>query len=100
MSREQLLIEEESGAGDVADGAGVFGALFDVYREQGYERGYERAIQDVLASLVSLTETYLRAHAPEASALRRQLYAYVEFLERRLESAARDTGYVSGGLGI
>jgi hypothetical protein len=103
MTRDQTLVEEHSGgAGDDAfvEEAGVFGALFDVYREQGFERGYERAVQDMLGSLVTVTEKYLRAHPTGAPALRRQLYAYVEFLERQLESAARETGYVSGGLGI
>lgn len=80
--------------------AGVFGALFDVSREQGYERGYRRAIQDVLASLVTVTEAYLRARPGSSDDARRRLYAYVEFLEAHLESASRDTGFVNGGLGI
>ena len=90
----------EQGEDLAVEDAEVFGARFDVYREQGYERGYERALQDVLSSLVTVTETYLRTHLPESSSMRRQLYAYVEFLERRLEAVARDSGYVAGGLGI
>lgn len=80
--------------------AGVFGALFDVYREQGHERGYRRAMKDVLASLVTVTEAYLRARPGSSDDERRGLYAYVEFLEAHLESASLDAGFVNGGLGI
>lgn len=80
--------------------AGVFGALFDVYREQGFDCGYRQAIRDVLASLVTVTEAYLRSRPSSADELRGRLYAYVDFLEAHLESASHDAGYVNEGLGI
>jgi hypothetical protein len=86
---------------DVHETTGVLGALIDVYRKEGYERGYHRALHDVLDSLVGVTERFLRDGDPDSGASRRLIYAYVEFLEREIHAASNDVaGYVSGGLGI
>ena len=81
------------------DESSVIGTLLDAYRQQGYERGYQQATRDVLASLVTVTEAYLRSRPGDAPD-RRELYAFVEFLEHRLEASAANAGYVTGGLGI
>jgi hypothetical protein len=89
----------ESNAG--TESPGILGALIDVYREEGYERGYGRASRDILDSLVGITERFLRDGAPGSAASRQLVYAYVEFLEREIQAASGDVaGYVSGGLGI
>ena len=85
-----------------ADQAGsIFGALIEVYREQGFEQGYQKAMNDVLRSLVHLTEQYLGGRADDAKAdVRRIVYGYVEHLQSEIRRASNDAGYVSGGLGI
>jgi hypothetical protein len=86
---------------EVQETTGVLGALIDVYRREGDERGYQRALRDVLDSLVGVTERFLRDGDPDSGASRRVIYAYVEFLEREIHAASNDVaGYVSGGLGI
>lgn len=69
--------------------SGAFGA-------GGYRRGYSRALQNLLASLVPLAEQHLRAK-PSA---RRDVYAFIEFLEQHLERTSSQAGYVADGLGI
>lgn len=80
---------------------GIFSALIEVYRGQGFEQGYEKAMSDVLGSLVHLTEQYLdgRSDSPKAE-LRRIVYGYVEHLQSHIRHASNDAGFVSGGLGI
>ncbi|HEY2584681.1 MAG TPA: hypothetical protein VGI81_02825 [Tepidisphaeraceae bacterium] len=82
------------------ESAGILSAVLDVYQEQGFERGYERAMHDLLASLVSVTEQYLIRQDSRSGETRRLLYGYVEFLEDHIRRASDDAAYVSDGLGI
>jgi len=92
---------DSSDADQSVESPGILGALIDAYREEGYERGYQRAVQDVLDSLVGITERFIREAGTDAGVSRQGVYAYVEFLEREIQAASRDVaGYVSGGLGI
>jgi len=86
---------------DTDESTGILGAVIDAYREEGYERGYDRASRDVLDSLVGIAERFLRESGGHASQSRQLVYAFVEFLEREIQAASGDVaGYVSGGLGI
>ena len=85
----------------IDDPTGVFGAVIDAYREEAYESGYDRASRDVLDSLVGIAERYLRQAVDHGGGSRQVVYAFVEFLEREIQSASGDVaGYVIGGLGI
>jgi hypothetical protein len=88
-------------ADEAVQSPGILSALIDAYREEGFERGYERAARDVLDSLVGITERFLReANGGEGNS-RQLVYAFVEFLEREiLAESGNVAGYVSGGLGI
>jgi hypothetical protein len=97
---ELIELHDEPTAG------GVIPSLLSVYQQRGYERGYQRAVNDILISLFSVTEDFVKAHSldessPESTAdLRRVLYQFGQQLERRLQVLAPDSGYVSDGLGI
>jgi hypothetical protein len=97
---------------DITDGppaapaAGVLGSVLGVYEQHGYDAGYRRAVQDVLLSLLGVTEQFIRQQGtggPSPEDLRRVVWALHEDLERRLAAGgeARSTsGEVEGGLGI
>ena len=79
---------------------GLFGGLMDVYREQGYERGYQRAINDLLTVLLLAREEYVRSAEGSLPDARRLFYGFERYAEERILSLNPDHGYVSGGLGI
>lgn len=71
-------------------------ASVEAYLDDGYRRGYNAALQNLLESLVPLAEAHLRS-SPGG---RRHVYAFIEYLERHVERAASENSYVSDGLGI
>jgi hypothetical protein len=75
-------------------------ALIDAYRGQGEQIGYRKAMRDVLDALVPLTERFLRQTDSLSAEHRKLIYRYVELLQREVQTASNDAGYVSGGLGI
>ena len=92
---------------------GVLGSVLGVYERHGYEAGYRRAVQDVLLSLLGVTEQFIRerglnpggtpgatASETDAANLRRVVWALREDLERRFERDRNASGFVEGGLGI
>lgn len=80
---------------------GMLSSVMAVHRERGFDAGYDRAVNDVLLSLMLLTEEYLQRQPPEAKAdLRRDLYAFEEFVERNIHRLRSQHGFVEGGLGI
>jgi hypothetical protein len=99
---KDLRVAIDSDAQTGVDHTGsIFGALIEVYRKQGFEHGYQKAMNDVLSSLVHLTEQYLGGRTDDAKAdVRRIVYSYVEHLQTEIRRASNDAGYVSGGLGI
>jgi hypothetical protein len=97
--------------GDVDESLeGVLPNVLSLYEQQGYRRGYDRAVLDLLASLVSVTEDFIRIQSDGAQSapldpgdLRRLLYHFGQNLEQRLQlnsATAARAGYVSDGLGI
>lgn len=74
----------------------LFSDALGTYVNVGYRRGYEGALQKLLASLVPLAEEHLRS-SPMA---RRNVYAFIEFLELHIERVSSEAGYVADGLGI
>jgi hypothetical protein len=81
----------------------VLGSVLGVYEQHGYEAGYHRAVQDVLLSLLGVTEDFIRQRglaAPAARELRQVIWAYHAHLQRRSERLGSAAGYVEGGLGI
>lgn len=74
----------------------AFTEVFEAFGIEGYRCGYRGALHNLLASLVPLAEEHLRS----APAARANVYAFIEFLERRIERASSDAGYVADGLGI
>jgi hypothetical protein len=89
-----------------APAAGVLGSVLGVYEQHGYDAGYRRAVQDVLLSLLGVTEQFIRQQGtggPPPDDLRRVVWALHEDLERRLAEGAdarSAAGEVEGGLGI
>ena len=89
-----------------APAAGVLGSVLGVYEQHGYDAGYRRAVQDVLLSLLGVTEQFIRERGTGGSPpedLRRVVWALGEDLERQLAAGASDrstSGEVEGGLGI
>jgi hypothetical protein len=64
--------------------SGVWPALVNVFQEQGYEAGYARGASDALATLLEAIEDFAKTHPGSPADTRRLLYAFSEFLERRL----------------
>jgi hypothetical protein len=91
---------------NLATVAESLGPVWSLYYRQGYEEGYRRAGDDLIRSLVALLEQYI-AQRPEAvkaevaAGLRRVLYPFEEYLERRIDRMSPDdAGWVEGGMGI
>ena len=71
-----------------------------VYFNHGYEAGYHRAVHDLLARLTLLSEEFMATRGETRDELRRVLYPFEEYLERRIERMTPDRDFVEGGLGI
>jgi hypothetical protein len=109
MAHESAVLEvvEVADAADAAarDGAlsGALEGVLDAYRQGGYSVGYRRAVSDLLAEFLLISESYLhdRPQPPDRpGGLRELLRSFEHHLEQfarvRLES---DVSF-EGGLGI
>jgi hypothetical protein len=65
-----------------------------------YAFGYEQALQNLLTSLVPLAERHLGRLGTSSAQARKNVYAFIEFLEQHIERASADVQYVADGLGI
>ena len=88
---------------------GVLGSVLGVYERHGYDAGYRGAVQDVLLSLLGVTEQFTRerglnpggasgAATPsdtDAADLGRVVWALREDLERRFERDRNASGWAS-----
>ena len=92
-----MSLDAQPEAGELS---GVFGGLISAYREREFQLGYEQARKDLLASLVPMTEQYLRKQCQGSAEARRLLYRFIERLEKHIEGAFAESAYVMDGLGI
>ncbi len=77
------------------------GAAWSQHYHAGYDQGYRQAVTDLLSSLVKVTEDYLGQQAVPPAELRKVIYSYEYFLERRiLKMSPDDVFFVQDGLGI
>ena len=85
--------EADAAVGEAFDG--VLGA----FRQEGFEAGYRRAVSDLLAEFLLISEEHL--HEQPTPGLRETLLAFERHLENFAEARlAIGDGYVDGGLGI
>ncbi len=81
-----------------SDVGGVFDGVLEAYRQEGYEAGYRRAVNDLLADFPLIAADFLRNQSSAPSELRKALRAFEEHLERAAGSSSNH--FVDGGLGI
>ena len=76
--------------------------ILEAYRQQGYDAGYSRALNDVLADFLLFTQRLLRNADPDdRNRLRRSLRSFETQLESSLAGQnGRVYPVVEGGLGI
>ncbi len=68
---------------------------------QGYDEGYRAAVRDLLGSLLKLSDEYIGHHSVPSSEVRKVVYAFEEYLERRIvKMSPDDEFFVQDGLGI
>jgi hypothetical protein len=82
------------------DVSGPFDSLDHPGACRPYVSGYEQALQNLLTSLVPLAEQHLGRLGPGSAQARKNVYAFIEFLEQQIERASAEVEYVAGGLGI
>ena len=102
VRHDNIIVTELPDAPATASGDSVFGRVLGVYEQHGYEAGHRRALQDVLLSLLSVTEDLIRRRNLDtavAENLRRAAWAVGEQLHRDA-GPVEEAGFVEGGLGI
>jgi len=77
----------------------VFDGVLGAFRQDGYEAGYHRAVNDLLAEFVFISEEFIRSHTSRQTELRQVFRAFEERLERAA-GAPSANHFVDGGLGI
>jgi hypothetical protein len=105
MSHESAFLEVREFADAPRDAAlsGALEGVLDAYRQGGYSVGYRRAVSDLLAEFLFLSEGYLHDR-PQPPDTRRGLRDLLRSFEDHLQNFARvrleSDGSVEGGLGI
>jgi ATP phosphoribosyltransferase regulatory subunit HisZ len=90
-------------ADDVSSDAalgGAFDGVLEAYRQEGYEAGYRRAVNDLLADFPLISADFIRSQSAPSPELRKVLRAFEEHLERAAGASANSHHFVDGGLGI
>ena len=77
----------------------VFDGVLGAYRQEGYDAGYRRAVNDLLADFVLISNEFIRSQPTPIPELRQALRAFEEHLERAA-GASSSKHFVDGGLGI
>jgi hypothetical protein len=77
---------------------GVFDGVLEAHRQEGYEAGYRRAVNDLLADFPLIAADFIRSQSAPSPELRKVLRAFEEHLERAAGSST--SHFVDGGLGI
>jgi hypothetical protein len=82
------------------DVSGSFGSMDHSDDRRPYASGYEQALQNLLTSLVPLAEQHLAQLGIGSAQARKNVYAFIEYLEQHIERASAEVEYVADGLGI
>ena len=87
---------------DPAPSGSAMDGVLEAYRQQGYETGYNRALNDVLADFLLFTQRQLRtSSAAGRETLGNALRQFELQLEQTLtHRSGRAEQFVEGGLGI
>jgi len=80
----------------------AFDSVLGAFRQDGFEAGYRRAVSDLLAEFLLISEERLHEQPTPQPQLRELLRSFERHLERFAEArlAVGDAGLVDGGLGI
>jgi hypothetical protein len=79
----------------------TLGKVWSLDYGRGYEEGYERAVSDLLSSLLRICEEYAGPNSPQADELWKVLAPFEQHLERHLSRMSPENdGFVADGLGI
>jgi hypothetical protein len=97
LSNTSFSLQTDHVSRDAALG-GVFDGVLEAYRQEGYEAGYRRAVNDLLADFPLIAADFIRTQSVPSSELRKVLRAFEEHLERT--AGASGNHFVDGGLGI
>lgn len=91
-----------AGAGTApGNGSNTGGAAGErAFGAERFDAGYRRAAGDLLASLVMITERYLREQTDLNPEPRRVIYRFVEHLEREIVHLAPGSDQFEDGAGI
>jgi hypothetical protein len=87
---------------DAADAAvgEAFDGVLGAFRQEGFDAGYRRAVNDLLAEFLLISEEYLHEQPNPAPGLRETLRSFSRHLERFAEIRRELGNFVDGGLGI
>jgi hypothetical protein len=94
ISRNQLKTPD-----DPRDESGVWPAIVNVYRDQGFDAGYARGINEVLAQFLEATEDFVDQRPESAAETRRLLHSFSEYLHHYVRRNRADHSFIDG-LGI
>jgi hypothetical protein len=87
--------------GDNPESESKLGKAWSLDYGRGYEEGYQRAVSDLLSSLLRVCEEYAGHDAPTADELWKVLAPFEQHLERHLSRMSPENdGFVADGLGI
>jgi hypothetical protein len=95
----ETLHEVEPVLPDAALGGALDGVL-GVLRQESFDAGYRRAVSDLLAEYLLITEEHLHDLPQPDPALRALLRSFEEQLTRFAHARLELEGFVEGGLGI
>jgi hypothetical protein len=76
----------------------VLPSLVGAFRDHGYEAGYARGVGDTHIALLEAVDEFSRQQSGSPARTRQLLYAFSEFLERKLDRkpARSETGFIDG----
>jgi hypothetical protein len=87
-------------ADDLFENQELFPAIAQSYQERGYEEGYARGVNDTLAAFLEEARDFALQQSQPVDETRRLLFAYSEFLEKRVRHSPSPEQHFVDGLGI
>lgn len=79
---------------------GLWDAVLQAYRGEGFQAGCASGARHVLATLIPAAESFLRTRPQASTELRAAIYGFIEHVERQNATASDDGSFVENGLGI